>query len=149
MQQKEERLECNEVMVVEEAKRQKEHVRRREEAELCRLPAVGDKDDPESRASYPESAGGKKKTLYNNWVGEKKTESDPVKENIGTNSSTYLLFAAKVHTSEGLYPIHYIRLILFLNVIKLLSSSVLRKNPNNQTQHGAADAGQTENQTLV
>ncbi|TNN78785.1 hypothetical protein EYF80_010955 [Liparis tanakae] len=109
MQQKEQRLECNEVVMVEEANRPgytlsalpKEHVRRREEAELCRLPARGDKDDPESRASYPESAGGKKKTLYNNWVGEEKTESDPVKENIGKNSSTYLVFAAKVHTSEG------------------------------------------------
>ncbi|XP_044075093.1 trichohyalin-like [Siniperca chuatsi] len=69
---------------------------RREEAELCRQPKVGDKAGPERLTSdLKAEEQGKKKTLHNNWVGEQSTDSEPVKEKFHPNSSTYLLFAAK------------------------------------------------------
>ncbi|XP_034537365.1 trichohyalin-like [Notolabrus celidotus] len=107
-QLKQESLLWKDVMMVEEepGKRprytisalKEEQQRRQEEVELCQLPQVGDpaSRDPLTSEHKVTQQQGRRKTLYNNWVGEgKKTESAPVKENPGPNDSTYLLFAAK------------------------------------------------------
>ncbi len=120
-QLKDERLQWKKVMLVEEelVKRpvclsalKKEQQRRREEAELCRPPRAGDKAGPDRLTSgLKAEQQGKKKTLYNNWVGEQKPDSGPVKGKLHPNSSTYLLFAAKPGPkSEGLdhIPLSYL-----------------------------------------
>ncbi|XP_059214443.1 reticulocyte-binding protein homolog 2a-like [Centropristis striata] len=93
-QLKKEKLQWESVMMVEEedVKRprytgsalKKEPERKGEE--LCHVPTVGDKAQPESLTSDLKSAELKKETLYNNWVGEEKVQP---------NSSVYRLFAAK------------------------------------------------------
>ncbi|XP_034537848.1 reticulocyte-binding protein 2 homolog a-like [Notolabrus celidotus] len=107
-QLKRERLLWKDVMMVEEepGKRprytisalKEEQQRRQEEAELRQLPQVGDpaSRDPLTSEHKATQQQGRRKTLYNNWVGEgKKTDSAPVKEKPHPNDSTYLLFAAK------------------------------------------------------
>ncbi|XP_037644631.1 golgin subfamily A member 6-like protein 22 [Sebastes umbrosus] len=62
-----------------------------EEIELCCLPTVGVKANPESLTFDPRLAEMKKKILYNNWVREEK----PDKKKTFQNSSIYHLFAAR------------------------------------------------------
>ncbi|XP_034565763.1 trichohyalin-like [Notolabrus celidotus] len=114
---KQERLHWRKVMQVEEEEEKsvkrpryktsapkEEQLRRQGEAELCRLPMVGDKVSHDRLTSDLETdkQQGKKKTLINNWVGVQKIDSEPVKEEPHPKSSTYLHFTAKVALkSEG------------------------------------------------
>lgn len=88
-QQKREKLQWEEVMMVDELLKRPRY---REETELCCVPKVS----PESLTSdLKAKEQSRKTTLYNNWVGEQKVDSVPIKEKPHPNSPTHLLSAAK------------------------------------------------------